>query len=379
MQRAAGAVAMAAMLSATLWIAFNVWGNYDGHLSGLFYTGSNSALPPEMAANTYHVADPAGYDGQFYHLIAHDPLLRRGFAAFIDNPPLRWRRIGIPALAWLFAGGDDRVIDSAYVAIQLVFVLLGAFWLARYAQSAQLSPAWGLAFLLIPAVLISLDRMTIDLPLAALTIGLVWHASVKPGWPAYLILCLAPLVRETGMVLLAAWCLNSALKREWREAILGVICAIPTLAWWAYVRDHTTADETHWLAAYPFSGILGRTLEPGYAADANLWLRAASAFEKLAVAGIWLAVALSVYLAWKHRFGLPELTAFVFVAFAAALGKVDIWNSAYAAGRTMSPLLIVLGIIALRDRQAIFALPIILVLPRIALQYEAQIRAASRG
>jgi hypothetical protein len=65
--------------------------------------------------------------------------------------------------------------------------------------------------------------------------------------------------------------------------------------------------------------------------------------------------------------------------FAATLGMFDIWESAYAYGRTMSPLLIVFGLIALRDRKPTFAVPLALILPRIALQYEAQLRGAIRG
>jgi hypothetical protein len=375
--RRARVVGTIAMLCAAAWLAFNVWGNYEGHLSGLFYTGSAVALPPGVAEGTYRVKDPAGYDGQFYRLIARDPFLRRGFAAFVDNPPLRWRRIGIPGLAWLAGGSSDAAIDAVYVVIELGFVLLGAFRLAEYAQSLGSSPAWGLAFLAVPAVMVSLDRMTVDLGLAALTVGLLSRGAKT--WPIYLILCLAPLVRETGMVLLVAWCVHATIKRDWRPAISGALCAVPALAWWSYVQRHIMPDGTHWLARYPFSGIVERTLQGGFGPDATLWLRTASVFERLALAGLWLALALSIYAIWKRPLGLAELTALAFSAFAATLGRADIWDSAYAAGRTMSPLLIVLGMIALRDRKAIFAVPMLLLIPRIALQYEAQIRGALRG
>ena len=257
--RTALAVAAVALLCAVVWIAVNVGRYYGGHISGLFYTGSTSTLPAEISSHTYRVKDSIGFDGQFYHLIAHDPLIRRGFAPFVDNPPLRWRRIAVPGLAAFLAAGDDRAVDSIYVAIQLVFVFLGAFWLSQYAQSVLRRGAWGLAFLLIPGVAVSLDRMTIDLALAALTIGLARYGSCeRPAWHIYPVLCAAPLVRETGMVLLGAWCLYSALRRDWWAATLGTGCVVPALAWWTYVHRHTTADGTHWLSRYPFSGILDR-------------------------------------------------------------------------------------------------------------------------
>lgn len=108
-------------------------------------------------------------------------------------------------------------------------------------------------------------------------------------------------------------------------------------------------------------------------------LRIASVFEALALAGIWFALFLAFYLIYKRRVGLIEITAVIFAIFAAALGKFDIWASAYATGRTMSPLLIVLGLIALKERHFLFALPVLMILPRLTLQYEAQLAGIIRG
>ena len=45
----------------------------------------------------------------------------------------------------------------------------------------------------------------------------------------------------------------------------------------------------------------------------------------------------------------------------------------------MSPLLIMLGLLSLRGRSWVFALPLLLILPRIALQYQAQMKVALQG
>ena len=55
----------------------------------------------------------------------------------------------------------------------------------------------------------------------------------------------------------------------------------------------------------------------------------------------------------------------VFAAFASLIGYQNIWASAYGIGRTLSPLLLALGAIALRDRRLLFAMPLLLVVPRI--------------
>ncbi|HUO81773.1 MAG TPA: hypothetical protein VM616_02825 [Gammaproteobacteria bacterium] len=388
-RRSAWKVATAAMLLAAAWLGLNVAGNYDGQWSGLFYTGSKAPLPETLGAHIQRVPDEIGYDAQFYHLIAHDPLIQRDFIPYVDNPRLRWRRIGVPGLAALLTAGSDHYVDAAYIAIQLGLVLLGVYWLSRYAQEYGLHAAWGVTFLLIPAVLVSLDRMTIDLPLAALCVGLIWYAARieqanhSARWPVYVILAAAPLVRETGMILVAAWCAYSALRRNLLAAALGACCAIPALAWWAYVHSRTPPDGTPWLSTYPFSGIIERTVHGIGHPTSSPWLRMAANLETAAIAGIWLALLLTFYLAWRltleRRWELAALTAILFAVFSASLGRLDIWASAYATGRTMSPLLIMLGLLALRERRWLFALPLLLVLPRIALQYQAQLKGALRG
>jgi hypothetical protein len=376
------AVATVALLCAAAWLALNVGFNYGGHFTGLFYTGSKTPLPAAVGGgHTFRVQDEAGYDGQYYHLVAHDPLIRRGFLVYVDNPSLRWRRIGVPALACLLAAGSDRYVDYVYVTLQLVAVFLGTLWLSRYSQAQRRHATLGLVFLLVPAVLVSLDRMTVDLPLAALSIGFVLYAAgsgqtaAPSRWPVYAILCAAPLVRETGMILPIAWCSSAALRRNWRAASYGLCCGFPAVAWWLYVYKHTPFDGTRWLSGYPFSGIVARTVQGIHHPNSTLWLQTAGALEELALAGIWIALLLGLYLAWKRRSGPIEMTAIVFTAFAAALGRFDLWESAYATARTMSPLLIMLMLIALRDRRRVFALPLLLVLPRLMLQYEAQLRA----
>ncbi len=375
MQRALTIAAVTVLLGGSF-VALNVFGNYGGNVSGLFYTGRNVPLPRDLARHTWRVNDPNGYDAQYYHLIAHDPLLLRETVHYLDNPQLRWRRIGVPGLAALAPGSEDY----AYLAIQLVCVCLGAWWLALYADSLQRSVVWGIGFLLVPSVLVSLDRMTVDLPLAAASIGFVWYGTQTrvSGW-MYGILAAAPLIRETGIVLVIAWCIDRALRRNWMASLAGLACAGPAIAWWAYVGARAPADATVWLARYPFSGLIDRTIAGEATNMASHWMVAAAAGEMLALAGIWLALLCTGYLVLRRVWGPVEIAAVGFAAFASLLGKPDIWDSAYAIGRTLSPLLIALMLIGIRDRRIAFALPILLVLPRILLQYEAQIVLAARN
>ncbi len=380
--RASVVVAVVATLVAAGWMALNVAGNYDRAWTALFYTGADVAVPEAIDdGHTYRVPDPGGYDAQYYHLIAHDPLIRRGFETFVDNPRMRWRRIGVPGLAALLALGSDRFVDYFYIAIQLGFVFLGVWWLARFAEAFGRDATWGLAFLLIPAVMVSLERMTVDLPLATLCIGFALYGSAlrRLDGTFYAILMAAPLVRETGGLLIGGWCLYSLLRRDWRAVFLGASCAVPTLAWWLYVHSRLTVDGTEWIARYPFSGLIDRMVLGINAPLTTQWLRNAATLEQVAIVGIWLGLLLACYLAWTRSAELIGLTTVLFVVFSSMLGKLDIWTSAYATGRTMSPWLLLMGLLFLRGRGWVYGVPLLLVLPRIAMQYEVLIKSAIGG
>jgi hypothetical protein len=379
--RRAITIAAIAVLVAVSWVVSNIAFQYSGNPTGLFYTGAKTPLPPALAAgHTFRVNDDVGYDAQFYHLIAHDPLNRRGFLSYVDNQRLRWRRIGVPGLAALLAGESDRGVDYVYIAIELAFVFLGTLWLSWYAQSQRLHPAWGLTFLLIPAVAVAVDRLTIDLPLAAICIGLALYADApKSGWQVYAMLCAAPLIRETGMIVVLGWCVYRIVQRDARGAVLSAVSAAPALAWWGYVQSHTPRDGTDWLSSYPFSGIINRTLQGTGDPTSTPWLRAANIFEDVALAGMWLALVLAFYVAWQRRWTFIQITVILFAAFEAALGRFDLWTSAYATGRTMAPLLILLALLAFQKRRLLYAFPLLFFVPRIALQYEAELKTMLRG
>jgi hypothetical protein len=160
--------------------------------------------------------------------------------------------------------------------------------------------------------------------------------------------------------------------RRWRNLLLTLAAALPFLAWSAFVAAHVPRDGTAWVS-WPFAGILHRTLHPFPYAITGRWVAAAALLDYAALIGIWVALVLTAGLAIRKRNGIIENCACVFAFAAVWLGKEDIWNGAYEFGRTMSPLLLLLGLVAVRDRKPLFALPAVLVVPRILLQLEPQL------
>jgi hypothetical protein len=170
-RRSFGCAALALAL-AWAWLFFDVRYNYGGNWTGLFCIGDKLALPPSLVdRDLYRVPQSQGYDGQFYYYVSHDPFLQGEFLQYVDNSPLRWRRILLPVLAYVTAFGRADFIPAAYIGIVLASVFAGSWWLSRLCQSASCNAVWGLSFLMVPAVATSLDRMTVDSLLAALCVA----------------------------------------------------------------------------------------------------------------------------------------------------------------------------------------------------------------
>ncbi len=357
------------------WQGVTVARNHGGNWTALFYTGEYGRTPPSLAAEgIYRVPASAGYDGQYYHYIAHDPVLSSGMAEYVDNPRLRWRRILVPALSWLVAAGRSEWVDPAFFAVVLAFVFLGAYWLSRYCRSYGRNPAWGVAFALVPAVVVSIDRMTIDVALAALCVGFALYAEAEPSWKLYPVLVLAPFARETGLLLVFAWCMWLIVRKDWKRAAVFSTALVSYAGWLAFLALRTGWDQTSWSSWVPLSGLLARTFHPLQYAVTGRWLAVAAATDYLAVLGIWAAAGFAVTLLARRagKVSPVEMTAVVFAAFLAFLAKPDIWAETYAFGRTLSPLLVMLAMSGIARRAWWQFVPMGMVLPRIALQMLTQ-------
>src|SRR3984885_942930 len=235
------AYALAATLAVLCWQAATVHFNYGGNWTALFETGDRFAPPPELAAQTYVFKNSTGYDGQFYRYAAHAPWVRTDWARYFDSLRLRYQRILLPASAWLLAAGQGRFVDGVYIGLILGWIFVGVYWLGRYAVEEGHGPAWGLAFLLLPATLTSIDRMTVDVALAALCVAFVRYTRKPSPVRLYVTLLLAPLVRDSGALLVAAQFGYDLFAERWRRAAAYATAILPAAAWYVYVWKHVSA------------------------------------------------------------------------------------------------------------------------------------------
>ncbi len=312
------------LLSAALaftWQALVVNAEFQGNWTGLFYTGARLEQPPVLAAETiYSFPDSCGFDGQFYHYIAHDPFIRRGLVRYIDGPHLRYRRILVPLAAYALALGRSEYIGRAYVAVVLIFVFLGSYWLSAGLSLYGFDPRWGVMFLLVPGVLISIDRLTVDIAVIALSVALALYFFREAQFPLYATLAAAPLARETGLLLVAAYVSYLLLHRRWRPALLFTSAALPAAAWYTYVASHTPRiHPVHWISIVPFAPLLRRLLNPVAYPLPTLAAFAATALDYVALTGVILAIGIGYAAVRRYKAGPVEISLVLFALLATFL------------------------------------------------------------
>jgi hypothetical protein len=380
MTRRPAALALAAVLGMWLWQLATIHFNYGGDWTALFCTAPDWPRPAFLASEKiYTFPGSLGYDGQMYHLIAHDPLMIRGAAVAMDDPALRYRRILVPALAWAVALGRDPAIHVAYYAVIIGFVFLGVYWLARAMETRGRQPAWGLMFVLMPAVLISMDRMTVDVALAALTAGFVLYCGDRSsGWKLLLILALAALTRETGFLLTAGYGAFLLSRRRFADWLWTAASALPAMFWYLYVSRHAPPEQIGGVAnLIPLAGWIERVAHPSVYLLPRWQALAATELDYVALAGVALILGHAVWLAWSRRWNARAAAIYVFALAIVFLGSRSVWEDAFGYGRVMTPLMILLAVEDARPR-LIFS-PVALIDARIGLNFLKQIIGVARG
>jgi hypothetical protein len=374
--------ALAAVLFFWSWQFLTVRYNYGGNWTGLYCIAPHMPVPAFLKSERLYIfpSTTQGFDGQIYHLIAHDPWMRRGSADAILSPTFRYQRILVPALAWCLAFGRDAWVDPAYYAVILAFLFLGVYWLTQIAAAEILHPAWGLAFALAPAAIISIDRMTVDIALAALTLGFVWYVERREDWKVVVILACAGLTRETAVSMIAAYALYLLTRKRFFAAACTAAAALPALIWFAYLaRIHpeptALAAVLGWI---PLSGLIDALAHPWSYGLTPFKNTVAVFFDYVAQAGIIVALALSVRLAIQRRW-TPETAMIYALALPSLFIKPsDFWPNVFGFSRPFTPLLL---LVALQyfERPWLAFVPMFMVDSRLSLNFVSQIQGVFRG
>ena len=311
----------------------------------------------------------------------------QGYLKYVDGPAQRYHRILVPALAYLLVAGHQPWIDASYIAVIDIFVLLGAYWLSRWAVFTGLHPAWALAFVAVPATLISVDRMTVDIALAAFTVAVALYWRTGAWMKLFVMLMLACLARETAALLVGGCCLAELLNRRWLRVVLWSCSALPAFVWYLFIR-HVLPERTHfgvprWVASSVDFQLFQTIYNPPHYPLSPLLDTIARWGDALSLIAILLAAVLAIlFLRTRPRDPLA-LAAILFAILIFLLTGNGYWNDVNGYARVLSPLLVLvaLGSMARESgvRWWVGLIPVILVDLRLSMEFAGAAGGVVRG
>jgi hypothetical protein len=329
---------------------------YGGNWSGFVVFGSHFAShthPPEGAVV---LTGPSrnGYDGQFYYVLARDPLLLHASTlSGLAGQTFRAGRIGYPALARAATDVTGVTLPFALVAVNVVIVLLLVGTLAWYAPRRGWSPWWALVVGLFPGFLLATLRdLTDPLATAAGVLGLLLWARGRRWWAAGF-LCVAVLSREV-MVLAVAAVLVDIVVRTWpSRRVPGVIRRllpelVPALipgavfaAWQGYVTLRNGSIPKGAGTMFPFT-TFARDIHDAFQTPPPSFTHWDLLYEAIVIIGV--IVALTTI--WRR----PNVFSIAAALFAFGL-SVGAFEPVWSDTRDSLPLLSMLLLAGLQDRR----------------------------
>lgn len=323
--------AFAAGVSCLLWMSFQVHTLYGGNWTGLFYASEERTVAEELRAGAYIRPAGRGYDGQQYRAIAHDPWPPFRLDSMLDSPVFRRQRMLVPSLAWCLALGRREWIDAAYIAAVLCSAALAVWACAVWFMLRDRSAWWGCLALVLPPVVTSVDRMGVDATLLALAMGAAVLME-RGRWTAlWIVLALAGLTRETGILLCTGAALWTWLQGRVRLALALLSAAAPALAWMGLLAVWLNDPQPKPDFRFLYSGIfamLGRA-----EAGAPLALRL---LNTVGLIGLAASIPAAVRYAWRG--GAAGALVALYIPLALVLGGSAALENPTAYGRQLGPL-----------------------------------------
>jgi len=353
--------------------AHRLYQQYDGNYSGFLQLsqaafdrnpilGSRNDVRRSLILN-----GGGGYDGQFMYFMTFDPFLLsyRGHPSMydrvVDAPPYRFGRIGFSLLTRLFAMGRWRLYPETMTWVILAALFLCGLEMAFIARGSGATPMWGAVIILVPGFWQSLQTSLPEPLAAALLLGgcLCLRRDRlgcdHPGW-AGLLFGASLLVRETGVILVAALIAGMLLSGRRREGLtLGLLALAPVLAWRMYlgcVLYSSWGFQAFWFNPHdvgiPFAGIFDlwtKIRQGDYFTGVPALARAGVWFPLVLVCGAAVAVAVAV-----EQTSSTAVAGVMYALVALSLAYESIWVHVGNAQRGTYELFLVMALISFRIR-----------------------------
>jgi hypothetical protein len=213
---------------------------------------------------------------------------------------------------------------------------------AAYALLHGRSPLWGSAFLIVPGTLTSIDRMLLDGPFAALAAAFAYALATHRNRMLVVVLLFAPLLRETGLLFIAAVCAFELFNSRWKQSILFGLTAIPGLAWALWVHLHAPPSTATQIFARPVYGLFLRLVQWPQM-KAVPWVAAVvGTAEAIAMACFIAALFIAIWLCLRRKPGPVEIAGLLFALLGFVLAERYYLTESFGYARPISPIFVFL-------------------------------------
>jgi hypothetical protein len=204
---------------------------FNKNITGFMVIGDYFKAPQIWTAETLIHKGSVGYDGQFYYYIAHDPLILGQNYDHIDFPAYRYQRIIYPLAAWLLSFGQPPLIPWMMVAVNLLGILLGTWFIILILKHFGRSPWYSLFYAGLWGFLLCLLR-SLPEPLAMtfIVIAVFSYLKGKTYWQI-ISLSLAGLTQETTLLVTMAFLFYFFWKRDFQK-FLYMLCPVLAYFFW---------------------------------------------------------------------------------------------------------------------------------------------------
>ncbi len=278
------------------------------------------------------VAPRAGHDGKFFFSQAMDPfyLDPEVHAVHLDRPTYRAQRMAYPAFASLGGLLSPTATVWGLIVVNVVAMGVGTAFTSLVAMRMGLSMWFGLAFLLNPGMIVTLNIDGAGIVAMAAMMAAVYYTMQDALLPATVSLTVACLTRET-MLIAAVGLGLFVLHKKHRIAWGFAVPAVAVAGWWLYVRWRL--DE-----------LLGQDIKAldlpfvGFAQAFQRWLDTPGSTIDLLMGTVLLVVSVMVMI---RAVRTPSALGWAVAGFAllAMMLSGPVWLNYYDSSRALAPVL----------------------------------------
>ncbi len=301
---------------------------FNGNLTGFACFGDYFPAPGIVDESFFVLKNSDGYDGQFYFLMALDPLMTKGVAEYLDAPGYRYQRILYPWLAALLSLGQEDLLPLSLLAVNVAAVLTGCLFVVLLARKYGMSPWIGLAYGFLGGLQLGVLRDLAEPLAAGLMVGGVYYYLEEKPVKTALFMAGAMLAKEVMILVTGSLALHALVFDRNPGKVLWLGLSILPLALWGLVI-YLVLGEVAYIAG-------GKNIGPplialgGYIADlfsgVKGWRDTVYGLIFVFITAWTLVLALREIILCRDALSLPFIVWAVFPLFLTSKVWVEPWS-----------------------------------------------------